>query len=347
MKKKACSGNLRADSFHRGKRKKRLLLLAGAVFCLGAGVLSLSLGNVFFTPGELMRILSGQERGMSRSILLYARIPRTLASLLAGAALAVSGAVLQNVLSNKLASPGIIGVNAGAGLGVTLCCAAGVISGIGVSLAAFAGSLSTVLFIFLFSRRTGASRTTVILAGVAMNSILNAFSESVTVLNTDVAMLSIDFRVGGFSAVSYSRLLPAGVLIAAALGILFTLCNELDVAALGDETARGLGLPAGRYRMLFLGLAALLAGAAVSFAGLLGFAGLIVPHFVRRFTGNESGTLLPLCALAGAGFVTLCDTAARYLFAPYELPVGILMSVIGGPVFLFLLLRRRGGHRYD
>ena len=248
------------------------------------------------------------------------------------------------MLANRLASPSIIGVNAGAGLGVTLCCAAGTLSGLAVSCAAFGGSLITVLFIFLFSHRTGASKTTVILGGVALNSILNAVCESVTVLDTDVAMLSIDFRVGGFSAVSYMRLLPAAGLIALALAVLFTLCNELDVVTLGDETAQGVGLRVGRYRMLFLVLAALLAGAAVSFAGLLGFVGLIVPHFVRRFTGNESGRLLPMCAVAGAGFVTLCDMAARLLFAPYELPVGILMSVVGGPVFLYMLIRHKGGH---
>lgn len=180
-----------------------------------------------------------------------------------------------------------------------------------------------------------------------MNSILNAICESVTVLDTDIAMLSIDFRVGGFSSVSYIRLIPAGLLILAALAVLFTLCNELDVVALGDETARGIGLPVGRYRLVFLALAALLAGAAVSFAGLLGFVGLIVPHFVRRYTGNESRHLLPLCAICGAGFVAFCDLAARLAFAPYELPVGILMSVIGGPVFLFLLVRYKGGRRYD
>ncbi len=227
---------------------------------------------------------------------------------------------------------------------MTLCCAAGALSGLAVSCAAFGGSLLTVLFIFLFSRRTNASKTTVILGGVALNSILNAVCESVTVLDTDVAMLSIDFRVGGFSAVSYMRLLPAAGLIALALAVLFTLCNELDVVTLGDETAQGVGLQVGRYRMLFLVLAALLAGAAVSFAGLLGFVGLIVPHFVRRFTGNESGRLLPMCAVAGAGFVALCDMAARLLFAPYELPVGILMSVVGGPVFLYMLIRHKGGH---
>ena len=328
-------------------RRRRLLLCAGALCCLAVAILSLCLGNVHFLPMDLPGILSGKMGSMSRGILLYARVPRTLASLLAGAALAVSGAVLQTVLANRLASPGIIGVNAGAGLGVTLCCAAGILSGYAVSCAAFAGSLLTVAVISIFSYRTNASKTTVILGGVALNSILNAVCESITVLDTDTAMLSIDFRVGGFSSVSYLRLMPAAILIVTALAVLFTLCNELDVVALGDETARGIGLPVGRYRLVFLVLAALLAGAAVSFSGLLGFVGLIVPHFIRRYAGNESGYLLPLCTVCGAGFVAFCDLVSRLAFAPYELPVGILMSVIGGPVFLFLLVRYKGGRRYD
>lgn len=334
-------------NFAADRRRFRRLLWGALGTCGAVAVLSLCLGNVVFSPGELFDILIGKNQGVGRSILLYARLPRTVGALLAGAALAVSGAVLQNILANKLASPGIIGVNAGAGLGVTVCCAFGVISGIRVSLAAFGGSLATVLIIFFFSRRTGASKTTVILGGVALNGILNAVCESITVLDTDVAMLSIDFRVGGFSSVSYLRLAPAAVIILLGLTVLFTLCNELDVAGLGDETARGVGLSVEKYRMIFLALAALLAGAAVSFAGLLGFVGLIVPHFVRRFSGNESGRLLPLCAVSGAGFVTLCDTASRLVFAPYELPVGILMSVMGGPVFLYLLMRHKGGHRRD
>ncbi len=322
-----------------------MLLGGGILAVLLVTVLSLCLGNVHFTPGELFGILQGSEGNVNRSILLYARLPRTFASLLAGAALAVSGAVLQNVLANRLASPGVIGVNAGAGLGVTLCGAGGVLSGYAVSLSAFAGSLVSIFLIFLFSRRMNASKTTVILSGVALNSILNAICESVTVLDTDLAMLSIDFRVGGFSAVSFTRLFPAAILISLALSGLFSLCNELDIVTLGDETAQGVGLAVGRYRMIFLVLAALLAGAAVSFSGLLGFVGLIVPHFVRRFTGNESGRLLPMCALSGAAFVTFCDLVARLLFLPYELPVGILMSVVGGPVFLILLVRCRGGLR--
>ena len=126
--------------------------------------------------------------------------------------------------------------------------------------------------------------------------------------------------------------------------VLLVLGNELDVLALGDDTASSLGMPVKRMRTVFLVLAAMLAGAAVSFTGLLGFVGLIVPHAVRRIAGSDNRYLLPLCALAGGAFVTLCDVASRVLFAPYELPVGIVMSVIGGPVFLILLLNRKGGH---
>ena len=203
-----------------------------------------------------------------------------------------------------------------------------------------------VLMVVLLARKTGASRGTVILAGVAINSILGAFREAVTTLVPDAAMLSGEFRVGGFSSVVSARVLPAGILIAASLILTMTLCNELDVLALGEETAQGLGMSVKRVRTIFLLLTALLAGAAVSFAGLLGFVGLLVPHIARRLVGGESRFLLPMSILLGAGFVTACDLIARMLFAPYELPVGILMAVIGGPFFLALLLRGKGGHSH-
>lgn len=317
----------------------RLLLAGSLVLCLVAAALSLCLGNINFSLQEVFLALCEKGEKMNVNILKYARLPRTIACLTAGAALSVSGAVLQNVLANQLASPSIIGVNAGAGLGVTICCACGSMYGWAVSVSAFLGSLITVMAIALFSVKTGASKTTVILGGVALNSMLSAFSESITVLDPDVAVLTTEFRVGGFSAVSAERLLPASLLIVAALAFLFTLFNELDVLALGDESAQGIGLPARKYRLVFLALAALLAGSAVSFAGLLGFIGLIVPHFVRKIAGNESRRLLPLSALSGASFLVLCDLVSRLAFMPYELPVGILMAVIGGPAFVFLLLR--------
>ena len=159
--------------------------------------------------------------------------------------------------------------------------------------------------------------------------------------------MSIDFRVGGFAAVSHARLIPAGALILAGMAVLLSVSNELDVMTLGEDTARGLGMNVKRTRNLLLTLAALLAGAAVSFAGLLGFVGLIVPHSIRKIAGNESRRLLPLCALFGGAFVTAADLAARLAFAPYELPVGIFLSVLGGPFFLWLLYRRKGGRGDD
>lgn len=323
--------------------KKQWLFPGITAFCLAAAMLSLLLGAVPLSPAQLWQAVLHGPSGTAGSIFWYARLPRTAACLLSGAALAVSGAVIQTVLGNKLASPGIIGVNAGAGLAVTVCCALGLLSGWRIALSAFGGAMVSVLLVVFAAEKTGASRTTVILSGVAVNSFLNALSEALTTLVPDAGVLSGDFRVGGFSSVVPARLLPAGILICAALCVLFTLHNELDVLALGEETARSLGMSVKRTRTLLLVLSALLAGASVSFAGLLGFVGLIVPHAVRSLTGSESRFLLPICAIGGAGFVTACDLAARLLFLPYELPVGILMSVLGGPFFLLLLLKRRGG----
>lgn len=301
----------------------------GICLLLLSAVLSLCLGAAGWNPEQF--------------ILLYVRLPRTAACLLAGAALSVSGAVIQEVLHNKLASSSIIGVNAGAGLAVTVCCACGAISGWAVAGAAFLGACVSVLLIVTVAEKVGASRTTVILGGVAVNAFLNALSEALTTLIPEIGMMTADFRVGGFGSVSHLRLIPAGVLILLALGAVFLLHNELDVLALGEETAQGLGMDVKKIRTALLVLAAMLAGAAVSFGGLLGFIGLIVPHAVRKITGSESKYLLPLCAICGAAFVTFCDTAARMLFSPFELPVGIVLSVLGGPFFLWLLMKRKGG----
>lgn len=321
--------------------------LAGVMACLFAGILSLTLGAASYSLPELLAAAAEGTATVAGRILYFSRIPRTAGCLLAGAALAVSGCVIQSVLANPLASPGIIGVNAGAGLGVTVCCALGALSGWTVAGASFLGALGAVALVVFCADRTGASRTTVLLSGVAVNALLGGLTEAVTTLVPEIGLMSADFRAGGFSAVSHTRLVPAGALILMALGLLFTLSGELEVMTLGEDTARGLGMNVKRTRNLLLTLAALLAGAAVSFSGLLGFVGLIVPHSVRKLAGNESRVLLPLCALFGGAFVTLADLAARLAFAPYELPVGIFLSVLGGPFFLRLLYRDRGGKMRD
>lgn len=327
-------------------RKRWSLLAAALVLSVVAALLSLALGASSLSLSDLGRaLLEGDKHSAAGRIFWYARFPRTIACLAAGAGLAVSGAILQAVLANPLAAPNIIGVNSGAALAVTLACT-GVVSGWVIAGAAFAGALLAVFFVVLLARMTGASRLTVVLSGIAMNALLNAVSETVRVYYPDAGISSIDFRIGGFSTVVPQRLWPAVIILCIGLVLAFALSHEMDVLSMGETTAHGLGLPVKRYRSVLLAVSALLAGAAVSFCGLLGFVGLIVPHLARQLIGGDSRWLLPASALCGAALVTLCDLAARTLLAPFELPAGIFLAFFGVPFFLVLLIKQRGGRTH-
>lgn len=329
-------------------RKIAILYICAVSLIAVSVVLGLALGGADIKFRELAEAIFGADKNSAAArILRYVRLPRVLAALLCGTALAVSGAVIQSVLANKLASPSIIGVNSGAGLAVTACAAFGIYGGWQLSLLSFVGALASVMLVSLGAKKWGASRGTVILMGVAISSLLGALSDTMITLDSDAGVISNDFKIGDLSFVTLQKLTPAAIIIFVALLILLTLSNELDILSLGDENAKGLGLNANTSRTLFLILAALLASSAVSLAGLLSFVGLLVPHAVRRFSGSAAKHLIPLCALFGAGFVALCDTLARVLFAPYEIPVGIIMSFIGAPFFVFILIKGKGGHARD
>ena len=277
----------------------RLALLALAM--LGAALLSLCLGAAAVSPREILSVLSGGGKGTTAaSILLYVRLPRTLGCLLAGAALAVSGAVIQTVLANPLAAPNIIGVNSGAGLGVALCCAVLPTAAAAVPFAAFLGAFAGVMLVLLISEKAGASRMTLVLAGVAISGMFGAGIDAVLTVFPDSLIGYSDFRIGGLANLSMGKVAPAAWVILLCLGAALALANEMDVLALGADTARSLGLRVRGVRVALLALAAALAGAAVSFAGLLGFVGLVAPHMVRRLVGGESRRLLAGCALGGA-----------------------------------------------
>ena len=324
------------------------LYAAGLLFVAVSAIFSLTLGSTNLPLSEIFRAFrDGFHSSAGTRIFAYVRLPRTLASLLCGAALAVSGAVIQCVLANRLASPSIIGVNSGAGLAVTLCTAMGIMGGWQLSLFSFLGAFAAVMVVSLAANHWGASRGTVILIGVAVNSLLGAVSDTIITLIPEVGVMSNDFKVGEFSSVTYQKILPAMVIIILVTGILQTLHNELDVLTLGEESATSLGMNTTWMRVLFLMFAALLAGCAVSMAGLLSFVGLLVPHAVRRVAGNRTCDLMGLCGLYGAGFVCLCDTVARTAFAPYEIPVGIIMAYLGAPFFVFILIKGKGGRSGD
>lgn len=323
------------------------VLAALCVLTALAAVLSMCLGAVSVTPGEIIPALAGEQGSAAARIVRYARLPRTCACLLAGAALAVSGAVIQSVLGNPLAAPNIIGVSSGAGLGAALCGALAPTVVMAAPIAAFGGALAAVLLVLLIAEKTGASKLTLVLAGVAVSGMFSAATDAVVTFVPDALTGYSDFRIGGLDNVAMHRIIPAFWVILIAMVLIFSLSGELDILLLGTDAAQSLGLRAKPLRLALLALAAALAGAAVSFSGLLGFVGLIVPHIMRRLLGEDSLPLLAGCALGGAAALTLCDLLARLLFAPYELPVGIVLSLAGGPFFIWLLLRQRGGRVHD
>lgn len=325
-------------------RNKYFLLAGFGILLIGAIVISLLVGSVKMPPGQVFDALTGRDRESTLSrIILYSRLPRTCAAFLAGAALAVAGVIIQTVLNNPLASPSIIGVNSSAGFAVAFVCAFWPAAQRYTPFIAFAGALAGVLLVMALSQSTVAARITVVLAGVAISNLFSAGIDAIITLVPDTLNSVSDFRIGGFTGVTMSQLGPAAAIIAISLVTVFSLAHQLDILALGTDTAKSLGLAVGRMRVVFLVLAAALAGAAVSFCGLIGFVGLIVPHAMRRIVGEDNGILLVASAMGGAFFVLICDLIARVLFAPFEIPVGIVLSFAGAPFFLWLLFKQRGG----
>ncbi len=317
-----------------------------AVLVLLSAVLSIAFGSVSVPLRSVIRVLTGEDRGSTAArIVLFSRLPRTLGCLLAGSALALAGAVIQTVLNNPLAAPNIIGVNSGAGFAVVLSCALLPGNVRILPAAAFAGAFAGVLLVLLIGERTGASRLTLVLAGIAVSAIFSGAVDLVVTLVPDSLTGYTDFRIGGFASVTMAKVLPAAIIILPAAAIALFMAGPAEILSMGEDTAKSLGLRSRRVRIVLLAAAAALAGGAVTISGLLGFVGLIVPHAVRRQTRGEILSLFVLSILGGAVFVTLADLAARALFAPYELPVGIILSLCGGPFFLWLVLgvrKRRG-----
>ncbi|MGI6562091.1 MAG: FecCD family ABC transporter permease [Clostridia bacterium] len=332
----------------KGKGYCVLLIVILAILLVIGMFLSTSIGSVKIPLSEIVTsIRSGDRTLKAYIIIMFVRIPRTLAAVLAGCALSVSGAVLQSVLNNSLASPNVIGVNSGAGLFTVLIAAFFPASLHLATPAAFAGALLAVFSVYFIARKTGASKTTIVLSGVAVSSFIGAITDTLLTLKPDTVFARTAFLIGGFSGITMEKIRFAGIWIVIAMVIAFLMSRDMNVLMLGDESARSLGLNTGRVRFVCMILSALLAGSAVSFAGQIGFVGLIVPHTARIFTGQDNRILLPVSALLGGIFVLMCDLLARILFAPFEIPAGIIMSFLGGPFFIYLLIKAKKGQQYD
>ena len=318
----------------------RLILALGALTLLLAA-LSLAVGAVRVPLGEVLSALFG---GGDSAIVLYARAPRVCACLLAGGALAVSGALTQSVLANPLAAPSTIGVNSGAGLAAALCCALAPSATALVPVAAFLGGLLSALLVLFIAGKTGASRLTLVLAGVALSSLFTGGSTLLQYFADDTQLGAVVFwTFGDLGSTNWSEL--AMLLAVDVAALIYFLLKRWDYNAIhsGSDTAASLGVNVKAVTLVSMTVCTVASALAVSFVGIISFIGLVAPHAMRRFVGDDYRWLLPCSAAGGALLLILADLVSRVLIAPTILPVGAITSFLGAPVFLYLLLK--GGSR--
>lgn len=327
--------------------------LVGGVLGLGLAVsilLNLMLGAVPVPAADVLAALRpGAEVDPAAALVVHEiRLPRLLAALAVGAALAVSGAALQALFRNPLADPGLLGVSTGAALGAALWLVAGaglaaagpLLAPFGLPLASFAGALAAIALVIGLGSRAGPSATILmLLVGIGVNALGGAVIGLVTYISTDAELRALSvWLMGTLAQVEWAVLAPALLVVTLAALALLRTAPALDLLAIGEDGARHLGIDVPRLRLQLALLTALAVGAAVSVAGIIGFVGLVVPHMLRLLVGPGHRTLLPLAALGGALAVSLADLGARQVALPAEVPVGVVMAFVGAPAFLWVLL---------
>jgi iron complex transport system permease protein len=335
-------------------KRPYLLNLVLLVICL---ILSVAIGAVYIPPATILRVMIALTSigineellsGTMATILLQLRLPHTILIAIAGASLAASGAGYQGLFQNPLADPYLIGVASGAGLGAVLAMSinwpANLFGFFSIPAAAFIGGAVTVLIVYRLARFGQAlSITNLILAGVAVGSFASALTSFIMLRSDGEVRRAIAWLLGGSTLSGWSPVIASLPYIAISLGILITTGYALNVLQFGDEQAQQLGLPVERIKILVILAASLATATAVSFTGVIGFVGLIVPHMVRILWGPDYRRLIPLSILAGATMLLIADLLARTLLAPQEIPVGVITALAGAPFFLWILRRSQRG----
>ena len=324
------------------KRDVRVFALLALVLIAGM-IASVAFGSSDIPVFDLVKSAFSPEGLETEHLILTSiRFPRMMAGLIAGIGLSVSGVILQSVMANPLASPNIIGVNAGAGLAVIVCLCAFPKAVFALPFAAFFGAVLTAALILAVAARTGTGRTSVVLAGIACTTLFQAAISFLSTLDTDVLSSYNAFSVGGFASVTMDELIVPVILVLICLGAALCLSGRITALSLGDGIAASLGIRVRALRAVCMMIACMSAAAVVSFAGLLGFVGLVVPHIARKISGESIAKTLFAASMSGASVVMFSDLAGRVLFAPAEISVGIVMAFIGAPFFFFLLMKERG-----
>ena len=336
----------------------RLTVLGLALALLVAMVLSMTTGasgaSAWTIVGSWFGALPESEAQLLRdhAVIYNIRLPRMLLGVLIGAGLAVSGLLMQGLFRNPLADPGLVGVSSGSALGAVgiivlgttmfapLTAALGIFT---LPAAAFFGGLVTTAILYRVATRSGQTAiATMLLAGIALGALAGAVSGVLVYIASDAQLRDLTFwGMGSLAGATWVKIAAAGPIIAAALGIAAFLSRGLNALTLGEATAAHLGVPVQRFKVMTIIAVAAATGASVAGSGGIGFVGIVVPHLLRLVIGPDHRYLLPATALLGATFLLMADAISRTIVAPAELPIGIVTAAVGGPFFLWILLRRR------
>jgi len=344
------------DEYTRYIRRKWLTLLALCALMLGTGLLSLSVGAASLPLSEILRVLTGGGAEISQTIILHVRLPRIATAMSVGIALAMAGCVMQNVLRNPLASASTLGISQGASFGAAVAIVyfqagiqSGVVSGAAmmaanpytVTLFAFVGGISTTILILLLSYRGGAVPATMILAGVAIGAMFTGATALVQYFADDVRVGSIVYwTFGNLGRPGWREIRILTMLNLA--GFLYFMHNRWNYNAMesGSHTAKSLGVNVDLLILISMAVATLVSATAIAFVGTITFIGLIAPHIVRKFVGNDYRFLIPGSAFMGGAILLAADIASRTIQSPAVLPIGALTSFLGAPLFLYMIIRR-------
>jgi iron complex transport system permease protein len=326
------------------------LLAVAALAAIGVGSTHVEWSTILHVTAQKL-LPSGwvDTRGLTEAdtvIVWLIRIPRVVVAGFVGAGLAVGGAVMQGLFRNPLAEPGLAGAGSGAVLGAVIAFVAGwsVQSVASLPLAAMIGALLALVIVYAMATRGGVTPVaTLLLAGIATGALLTAMSSlllSLNIVNWQIAQEIVFWMMGGLDARTWTHVWLCAPFVLLGLTAAMLQARELDLMQQGEETAAAFGVNVETAKRTLILTAALLTGACVAVAGMIGFVGLIVPHSVRLLLGPSHRALLPACSIAGAAFLILCDLVARTVHPPVEIRLGVITSLIGGPIFIAMLMRR-------
>lgn len=332
-----------------------LILFAVMFFAVTVGSADLSIGDSLRIVASKIPFLRDMADTSDisttyQTIIWKVRMPRILMSALTGGALAVVGAAFQGVFQNSLADPHILGVSSGAALGATIAMLTGASAAVSfldlgaIGVFAFTGALITVFMVYHVAKIGGdISATNMLLTGTAVSTMLSAVISLLMTFNHDQIAKVYMWTMGSFSSATWKKTGFLLLFVLVGFSVLTCYAGKLNIMMLGEDEAKCLGIDTVRTRRIIIVVSSLLVAAAVSVSGIIGFVGLIIPHCVRLTGGSDNRRLMPYSFLAGAVFLVLCDTAARTIAAPTEIPVGIITSIFGAPFFIILVLKRRRG----